>query len=620
MRSEIQFPQVHVTLSRRVAEQGAIERLLNSYLRETGVADPRVPESSLSSAGVPPAVIQAVLADGAPMLVMLPRISAALVGAVAWGSSSGHHRFGARLWFQTPSGVASSPVETAAHLAQVLVEELAAGEPEGELRQRRRSELLGQIFNSIDKAALYVEKHLRRGPEAWDPEAPGAFIAAEQRILLGHPFHPTPKSSEGFTTADLERYAPELGASFQLHYLAVRPELVQEDFLPGADGGILPMDVRSQFLSRWNLRGDDWRLLPCHPWQAHALSQAPGFRSLLEEGRVVELGPLGTPVHPTSSVRTVLVDGHSLFFKLPLGVRITNFVRTNPPDQLERSLDASRVVSALQAGAPMPDFTILREVGWRALSPPGWEPEARRTLAGSTGVLFREAPPCGGAHPPLVVAALLEPSPHGDGPLLVRAVRKAARSEAGPLARDSVEAWLRRYLQVSLVPLMTYFVRDGLSLEAHVQNSLVSLVQGWPSRFYVRDLEGTSLSRDKAARRGLHSGLLAETSPLLYDEAEAWQRLLYYFFVNHLGHLLATLAHATTLPEQLLWRVVRDVVESLGGELRAIGGGRYVDALLEEPTWPAKANLRSRFLERGERPLYLPIPNPLRKEEVFSWS
>jgi siderophore synthetase component len=618
MRPEPQSPPSRLTRSRRVAEQAAIERLLNSYLRETGAPDPRVPVELLSAAGVPIDVLQVMRADGAPMFLPLPKSGGALLGSITWASPSGHHRFGARLWYQAPEGALGGPLENAARLAQLLVEELAASEPEGELRRHRSRELLSQIFNSIDKTALYVERYPRVS-KALDTEAPGAFIAAEQRILLGHPFHPTPKSSEGFTAGDLDRYAPELGASFQLHYLAVMPELVREDFLPGAREEVLPVDACSEAPRRSAVR-PGWCLLPCHPWQAAALRQTPGFRSLLEEGSVVELGPLGGPVRPTSSVRTVLVEEHPFFLKLPLGVRITNFVRTNPPEQLERSLDASRVVAALQARLRQPGFTILREVGWRALSPRGWEPEARQVLAAGTGVLFREAPPCGGAHPPLVVAALLEPSLDEDGPLLVHAVRRAAHRESGPLSPAAVGAWLRRYLQVSLVPLLTHFVHEGLSLEAHVQNSLVVLEEGWPTRFYVRDLEGTSLSQERAARHGLYGGLLAETSPLLYGDAEAWQRLLYYFFVNHLGHLLATLGHATAVPEHHLWGVVRDGVESLSKGLRAAGGGRYVDELLDGPTWPAKANLRSRFLERAERPLYLPIPNPLCKEQVSSWS
>jgi siderophore synthetase component len=620
MRAENPSPDSDGALCRRVAEQAAIERLLNSYLRETGIHDARVPVEVLSASGVSPEVIQALLARGAPMRLELPRTGGALLGAMAWISASGHHRFDPRFWFHAPAGAVGGPVETAAHLAQLLVEELAAGEPGEEPRRRRSRELLSQIGNSIDKAALYVGRRLGMGSEALDPEAPGAFLAAEQRVLLGHPFHPTPKSSEGFTAEDLERYAPELGASFPLHYLAVRPELIREDFIHGSRERILPASVHSEVAARWAALRQGWSLLPCHPWQADALRRFPGFRSLLEEGRVVELGPLGGAVHPTSSVRTVFVEGHRFFLKLALGVRITNFVRTNPPEQLERSLDASRVVAALQAHVSQPDFTILLEVGWRALSPPGWEPEARRELAASTGVLFREAPAWGGAHAPLVVAALLEPAPQGTEPLVVRAVRRATRRESGPLDMGSVRAWLRRYLRVSLVPLLTCFIREGLSLEAHVQNSLVSLVEGWPARFYVRDLEGTSLSRDRAARHRLYGGILAEDSPLLYGESEAWQRLLYYFFVNHLGHLLATLACATDIPEQRLWHVVRETVESLAGPLRDAGGARYLEELLDGPTWPAKANLRSRFLERGERPLYLSIPNPLHDEEVSSWS
>ena len=59
---------------------------------------------------------------------------------------------------------------------------------------------------------------------------------------------------------------------------------------------------------------------------------------------------------------------------------------------------------------------------------------------------------------------------------------------------------------LSLRPLTRLLLRHGIALEAHTQNSLVALDDGWPARFVVRDLEGVSLNRDAPRRPVSGSG------------------------------------------------------------------------------------------------------------------
>jgi siderophore synthetase component len=198
-----------------------------------------------------------------------------------------------------------------------------------------------------------------------------------------------------------------------------------------------------------------------------------------------------------------------------------------------------------------------------------------------------------------VVAGLLEDGPDGEEPELIRYVRQAT----GRPKADHVAEWLRRYLEISLLPLLALFVADGISLEAHVQNSLLHLEGGWPARFWVRDMEGTSVSRQRWAVTGPRDAIPAG-SPVLYDDTEAWLRLKYYAVTNHLGHLLHVLGRHTEADESRLWRVVREVV-------RTAQSNRYANDLLKSSVLPAKANLISCFAGRGERPLYVDIPNPI---------
>lgn len=540
----------------RTAQRVTVQRLLNAFLRETGAGDPRI------AADVPQFELQ------------LPSSGRVLLGTLTYWSVFGHHVYVEEFWLS--EGGAAPRVCGHTELVETLLSELEGGSADA---QDRREKLAAQIDNSVRRTARYLARDRPHWPS--DPAALTRYT--EQSLLTGHPFHPTPKSAEGFSDDDLAAYAPELGATFGLHYFAAAPEVLLEERV--APGPWTPDEVLAQ-VSREHR---DFTLMPVHPWQAGYLLRQPAMRDLVAAGKVVSLGPLGRPVFPTSSVRTVCDPGFGTAWKLPLHVRITNFIRNNPVEHAQRAAEASRLIASLRESWVHEGFEVLLETGFRTLDHP--------VLAEDITVLYRENPFPERNEAPQVVAGLLDERPDEE-PDLIRHVR-----EAGPLTEHHVAEWLRGYLAISLLPILAVWRRDGISLEAHVQNSLVHFDGGWPARFSVRDMEGTSASRERLASNGMLDSL-PEASPLVYDDAEAWMRLKYYVITNHLGHLIHVLARFGGADERLLWRVVRQM-------LHVALPDRYVLDLLNSPTLPAKANLISRFAERGERPLYVTVANPM---------
>ncbi|MGH3982626.1 MAG: IucA/IucC family protein [Pseudonocardiaceae bacterium] len=563
-----------------IAQRAAQQRLLNSFLRETGGH---------------------VVAGDAPLRVPLPESGAVLLGRLRYWSVLGHHAYGDEFWVQPDGSDAATPVGHR-ELVVLLLTELdsvaaraADGPSDGCRVQRRRAELAAQIDNSVARTAHYLQRRRPPQPDVTDPWA--LTRRAEQSLLFGHPFHPTPKSAEGFSAQDLADYAPELDACFTLHYFAVAPELLVEDRVSPAPW--VPPEAQEQ---AQRLLGPDRAgpaLLPVHPWQAGYLLQHDAVRALVSDGGLVPLGPLGNEVYPTSSVRTVCDPGFATSWKLPLHVRITNFVRNNPAEHARRAADAGRLLTALRREWTYDGFEVLLETGYRTIDD--------TALAADFTVLYRENPFAAREQAPQVVAGLLEENADGTEPELLRYVRQATARPQGQLPADHVAGWLRRYLEISLLPLLTVFTEHGVSLEAHVQNSLLHLEGGWPVRFFVRDMEGTSVSRQRCAA-GSRDGLPAD-SPVLYDDAETWLRLKYYVVTNHLGHLVHVLGRYAGIGEWRLWQVVRQLLsERCGADWCAAD-------LLCSPVLPAKANLIGRFAGRGERPLYVDIPNPMHEVE-----
>lgn len=575
------------------AEAAAVQRLLNAYLRETGI----VPGSVRStSAGPGPRAVS----------VALPLTRACLAVVPTELSPTGHHRFAPSWWSSVGDGW--QPV-TGSRVIELIVSEVAAADSDEERRTARRELLLRQISDSVARTACFLTAELCGRVQPPVPGAADAFIAAEQALRTGHPFHPTPKSAEGFDDGDVERFAPELGVAFPLHWLAVDPELTDTVTIDeGAD--LLPLElVRPEALARLGGRRDDWPLLPVHPWQAAHLERVPHVECLLQEGRLVVLGPLGPTVRPTSSVRTVWDASSRCFMKLPLAVRVTNFVRVNPPEQLARSLHASAVLARVLPHLHLDRLTVLLERGYRGVRPRTLDQEAAQDLLAHTAVVVRDGPDLSRGSP-MVVAALLEPSACSGVTPLDRALRSAAAAAARDPAAV-VDTWLRRYLDVSLVPLLRLLAEGGVGLEAHTQNSLVTFEDGWPAHLHARDLEGASVDRSHPMAARGYGGVLRPDSPALYETDEVWRRFAYYVVVNQVSDVVAGLARSSGVEEARLWAEVRERLLTLAPQLPG-DGRRRVEALVSGPHLPAKANLLSRFAERSEDPLYVAIPNPLR--------
>ncbi|GAA4779254.1 IucA/IucC family protein [Actinomycetospora chlora] len=504
------------------AQAAAQERLVTSLLRELA----------------PPAV-----RDGDVLRIPLPGGELA-VGVRTW-SPTGHHRLADDVTLD------GRPAAHEAVVAAVL-DAVGAGPGHADL-----------VADSVARTARYLDAPpVRSGDRTRD---------AEQSLRLGHPFHPTPKSAQGLDDADLGAWAPELGAAFVLHHLALDPRVV----VTGGTPPVPPAAVAARLTAGWTA-------LPLHPFQARVLAADPTLAVLEAEGSLRWLGPRGDPVWPTSSVRTVVDTVTGASWKLPLRARLTHFVRTTPPEQACRAVDAAAVVERL---GPLPaGFGVIADRGFATLDPA----VGGDRLAADLTVIARAPFPPGG---PRVLAGVLEEGPDGEAPPLVADVRAAG----------DVHAWLRRWLDVSLVPLLVLFGRAGLGFEAHPQNTLVTTdAAGWPTACWVRDLEGAHVRADR-----LPPGLPAD-SPLVYRPEEAWRRLRYHGVVNHLALLVAVLGRHT-VGEAALWATVADVLAGVTDRDAA----PWARDLLASPTLPAKAHLRSWAAGRGEDPLYVALPNPI---------
>ncbi|MPZ13192.1 MAG: hypothetical protein GEU73_01985 [Chloroflexi bacterium] len=181
---------------KQAASNAAIEALVNCWLRETGL----VGQIDAS-------------ARGGAVRLSLPRLGLEIGAELASWSRTGRHRWG-RVTFGR--GVPADPVS----LAALLAREAAVAEADDGV-----AAFVVRVADSTARIADFLEAR------AWQSgtSTATAFLDAEQSLLLGHPFHPTPKSREGLTAVEARRYSPELRGAFPLHWFRADRRVISED-------------------------------------------------------------------------------------------------------------------------------------------------------------------------------------------------------------------------------------------------------------------------------------------------------------------------------------------------------------------------------------------------------
>ena len=576
------------------------EQYLNTFFRETGVDVRENLISHLESlTGERPQATD----SGLYFRYRFTAADTVLYGSLKHLSLTGYHQYGRRFWLQQGSGEENTPGKKSTTseltdirpLLRLICEQLAhdaGGETE---RVAAAATLYENMCNSIDKSRFFLDA---RRLQADGPSVVDDFTAAEQGMVLGHPFHVTSKASTGLSEQDMRRYSPELGVSFKLHYFAVAPALVQT-LSAGVEVAQL-IDPAAQREARQRLEEQvgQYQLVPCHPWQASFLLEQAEVRRKLEEGDIISLGPLGQVVWPTSSVRTVWLPQSGLFLKLSLDVRITNFIRNNPLDQAKRAIDASRLINLLTSDERNESLCLLPELAAQTLLLPG--------LEASFGLIYRAGLAPGALAQTRVLGSLVEECPVTGALPLRHYLQQAAQVADTPITRGFVCDWWRQYLRVSLLPVLELFARTGISLEAHLQNCLMRFDQGMPVQLVVRDMEGVSVASDCVLTD--RSTEVQSDSPVWYSADDAWFRFKYYMVVNHIAHVTGALARVCPVTEAALWQVAGQALSDTGLSERA---RHYARKLLETSHLPAKANMLSTFAKSGEKPSWVDIPNPL---------
>lgn len=581
--------------AREMAGRATAQGFLNCYLRETGGW--RVEETP----------------DEKTLLCPLPRQCIELIAPVRYLSPTDRHLFDFPLLYRAGNGE-TLPLDYATLVALAVKElSLRNGGADG-----RGDELLLRVIESCHNVERFYEA--RRGDADRLGASESMFIEAEQSLVFGHHLHPVPKSRQDLSEVELPDYSPELEASFPLHYFRAHDSVVTDgSSLSEPATALVKRELRedpavSEEFARDYCGGDGYALIPAHPWQAGFLMRKPEVRRLVERGLLEHLGPVGSPYSPTSSIRTVYRHEAEFMLKLSLNVRITNSVRGNLPKELDRGVEVHRIMEG-EIGRDLrerfPEFDIIRDPAYLTVD----TGEAQSGFE----VVLRQNPYRGDNQPDAApIIALCQDHVSGEGSRLSRIVERLAQREGRPVEEVSLD-WFRRYLEISLRPILWLYLRRGIAVEPHQQNSVVELEGGYPARFLYRDNQGYYYR--ESAREELERVMpgIGEHSETFCEEAVSDERLRYYLFINNLFGVVNALGCGGVADERALLAEIRRELERASEW--APPGSDLIPSLLDRPKLPGKANLLTRFHDMDElvgdlatQSVYAEIDNPLVRE------
>ncbi|MGW5776173.1 IucA/IucC family protein [Streptomyces sp. NPDC003863] len=393
--------------------------------------------------------------------------------------------------------------------------------------------------------------------------ARAGFQAIETGMTEGHPCFVANNGRLGFGVDEYRAYAPEAASGIHLIWLAAHRDRttftagadIEYDGFIRAELGEATVDAFAATLAARGLDLSDYLLIPAHPWQWwNKLSVT--FAAEVAQERLVYLGEGDDTYLAQQSIRTFFntTDPAKHYVKTALSVLNMGFMRglsaaymeATPAinDWLAQLIDSDEVFGAAR-------FSIIREraaIGYRHL-----EYEAatdryspyRKMLA----ALWRESP----------VPRLAEGERLATMASLLHLDHTGA-SFAGALIKESGEepaAWLRRYLDAYLLPVLHSFYAYDLVYMPHGENVILVLDErGVVDRAVFKDIAEEICVMDPTA-------VLPPAVERIRAEVPEDMKVLSVFtdvFDCFFRFLSATLAAEGTLSEDDFWRTVAECV------------------------------------------------------------
>lgn len=429
-----------------------------------------------------------------------------------------------------------------------------------------------------DKVRLLQELHLTSKLCEWNDrhlQMPmsrrnSSYEELESEIIEGHPYHPCFKSRTGFTIDDHKDYGPEAKQSFTLQWVAVRRSYVritvleeEENFWKRELGHLLWKDLLAT-LAVFDGTFEEYTFLPIHPWQWHNMKRE--LAGLMEQKDLIPLNVKGDYYRATQSVRTLWNFSNPKKAQLKCSM---NMMNTSSLRKLHaHAVSAAPHISAWLKQVIQLDDYLQKEASLIVLEEYAgiiFEPNTKKhssKLEGQLGSIWRES-----------VRTYMKDEEEAVPFTVLMMMELDGRPFIDDwLCRYGTEEWVKRLIEVSVIPVWHLLVAHGIAVEAHAQNMILLHQNGWPTRVVLRDFhDSIEYMEEFIADRSLVPDF--ETIHERFKDAhvdhyywmssvEALRELaMDTLFVFHLSELSYLLEEQVGFAETRFWSLVKNGIQ-----------------------------------------------------------
>ncbi|SFK42735.1 N2-citryl-N6-acetyl-N6-hydroxylysine synthase [Nitrosomonas aestuarii] len=430
---------------------------------------------------------------------------------------------------------------------------------------------------------------------------PLSFIDAEQALILGHNFHPCPKSKEQFKNHDHQSFAPEFGNAFALKWVLLK----KENFFQMNSSNFVDEDWCANLFEQdhHEVVDSQYKPFPFHPWQFSVINKHHDIDTLIKNKHLIPIEKEGLlKWKATSSLRTIYCENSDYMLKFSLSLRITNSIRHLQAAEVVRGLQVHEVMnstSGKQFLAEHPSFQILNEPSFLAIK------GLSNPIILETIVLIRENPfKAHDKKEAIVLSTITQPNPYLD---------------KGFFSSRSIDAkkWFGLYLENVLDPFIMAQADYGILFGAHQQNIIVQLNDNYPCGVIFRDCQGTGYTRLGYEKMKNEILSLDVNNGNVLDNPMAHALLGYYLIINSTFSLINALAAQQACTEETLLRMVLEYLQKKRSS--HLLDYSFIDYLLNSSTLKQKGNFFcclngiNENTEKNPLDIYNAIDNPLYK-------
>ncbi|MDU0463023.1 IucA/IucC family protein [Staphylococcus ureilyticus] len=461
--------------------------------------------------------------------------------------------------------------------------------------------------------------------------AEDSYLSSEQFVIEGHPIHPGAKLRKGMSPETVINYSAEFSNAISLQFVLIHKSIAKVQTYTGEENDLLFKSFEGLEATVMDHVGRDqinqYYVMVVHPWQYdHILLQE--YKEELKTNRLIPID-YQQSYYAGLSFRTLMpkYPKKSPHIKLSTNVHITGEIRTLSEQTTINGPQVTHILNDIKQKDSLFKYinadTIDELAGihfYNSLD----KVTTRTKRSEQLGTLFRTNiyHLIKNETTPIIPSALVSSTIYNNEPLIVSLINKYKEKNKFPTFEIAALSWINQYGQALIDITIPLYVKYGIALEAHLQNSIATFSEdGRLDRLYIRDFEGLRIDRIRLNKMGYSTASFHEKSLILSDQPQTvFNKVFYSSIQNHLGELIVSITKSSEDSnfEKQLWQLIRDILiaklNDIANDIDDQQRVKNIKSILLAPKIDYKCVTTMRLTDEADYYTYIKVDNPLHQK------